>query len=229
MTTVTTADKFFNHLEKDSGNIENSLSRVSAKLDSKCVSEVLSRCYPKRSHMGLRFFIWAGLQSSYRHSAYMYGRACKLLDIRKNPQMVFNVIEAYRVEGSFVTVNTFKVVLKLCKEAQLADVALWALRKIPEFSLQADTTVYNLVIRLFSEKGDTDMAENLMKEMGLSDLYPDIITYITMIEGFCNVGRLEDAYMLIGVMRGNGCFPNTVVYSALLGGFCRIWKYGEGI
>ena len=91
------------------------------------------------------------------------------------------------------------MVLNLCKEARLANEALWILGKMNEFGLQADTTAYNVVISLFCEKGDMAMAEELMNEMGLSDIYPDMISYVTMIKGFCNVGRLEDACGLLSL------------------------------
>lgn len=171
--------------------------------------------------MGLRFFVWAGLQSDYRHSYFMYGKACKLFEISQNPKLISDIIEAYTDEKCFVTVKTFKVVLNLCKEAKLADEALWVLRKMPEFNLFPDTTMYNSVIRLFCLKGDMNTAESLMKEMGLVDLYPDMITYVEMVKGFCNVGRLDDAFGLFKVVKELDCGNNTVLCSALLDGVCK--------
>ncbi|KAL5570015.1 hypothetical protein UlMin_026590 [Ulmus minor] len=219
--TASSAGLFYSHLLKNGGNVEKILASVNVKLDSKCVSAVLHRCYPSQFLMGIRFFVWAGLQPDYRHTGYMYSKACKLFMINQNPQVLSDVIEAYRAEKCLVNVKTFKVILNLCKEAKLADEALLALRKMPEFSLRADTTMYNLVIRLFCVKGDMDTAESLMKEMALTDLYPDMITYVEMVKGFCNVGRLDDAMELFDVMKEQGCFPNTVLYSVLLDGVCK--------
>ncbi|KAI4354546.1 hypothetical protein L6164_003398 [Bauhinia variegata] len=219
--TASAADILYSHLHKSNGSLEQSLSTVKAKLDSQSVLEVLHRCSPKQSLMGIKFFIWAGLQSSYRHSSYTYRKACNLFCISQNPQIISDVIESYGAEGSLVTVKTFRVVLKLCEEAQLADEALWVLRKMAEFNLLADTTMYNIVIRLYCKKGNVEMAGKLMKEMGLKDLYPDIITYMTMIEGFCDASQLEDACLMLKVMRDSGYSPNSVVYSTLLNGFCR--------
>lgn len=201
--------------------MEKTLASLSALLDPKSVSNVLERCYPGQSQMGLRFFIWAGLQSNYRHTSYMYTKVCKLFRIDRNPQLLFDVIDAYRAESCLVSVKTFKVVLNLYKEAKLADEALRVLRKMPDFGLRADTTMYNAVIRLFCQKGDMDMAESLMKEMGLMDLYPDMITYVEMVKGFCNECRLEDACGLLKVVKEHGCLPNAVLYSVLLDGVCR--------
>lgn len=201
--------------------MEKTLASLSALLDPKSVSNVLERCYPGQSQMGLRFFIWAGLQSNYRHTSYMYAKVCKLFRIDRNPQLLFDVIDAYRAESCLVSVKTFKVVLNLYKEAKLADEALRVLRKMPDFGLRADTTMYNAVIRLFCQKGDMDMAESLMKEMGLMDLYPDMITYVEMVKGFCNECRLEDACGLLKVVKEHGCLPNAVLYSVLLDGVCR--------
>ncbi|XP_056160518.1 pentatricopeptide repeat-containing protein At5g47360 isoform X2 [Syzygium oleosum] len=140
---------------------------------------------------------------------------------RRNPRVIRDVIESYGVEECLVSVKAVKVVLNLCKEAKLADEALWVLRKMPEFNLRADTAAYNIVIRLFCQKEDMDSAEKLMREMSEVGLYPDMITFVEMVKGFCNVGRLENAYQLIKLMRGHGCVPNVVVYSALLDGVCR--------
>ncbi|KAK9274464.1 hypothetical protein L1049_021711 [Liquidambar formosana] len=220
-TTVSSAENYYTHLQKNGGNIEKTLATVRAKLDSSCVNDVLHRCSINQSLLGLRFFMWTGLQSDYRHSPYMYSTACKLFKINRNPRAIINVIEAYRIEGCLVNVKTFKVVLNLCREAKLADEAFWVLRKMPEFNCRADIMVYNVVIRLFCEKGDMDMADNLNKEMGLIDLYPDMVTYVMMIKGFCNVGRLEDGCGLFKVIRLHGCSPNAVAYSTLLDGVCR--------
>ena len=220
--TASSAEQFYTHLQRNgTNNVEKTLSTVNVPLDSKCVTDVLHRCQPNQSQMGLRFFIWAGLQSNYRHSSFMYSKACELLHINRNPGVVVDVVEGYRVDGVVVSPKVFKVVLNLCRGGRLANEALWVLRKMKEFGLQADTTAYNVVIRLFCEKGDMDMAEELMNEMGLSDLYPDMITHVAMIKGFSNVGRLENACGLVKLMRGHGCVPNAVVYSTLLDGVCR--------
>ncbi|XP_057455530.1 pentatricopeptide repeat-containing protein At5g47360 [Lotus japonicus] len=215
------ADTLYSHLHQCNGSVENSLSKIKPKLDSQCVIQVVSRCCPKQCQLGVRFFIWAGFQSGYRHSAYMYRKASSLLGIDRNPQMICDLIESYEAEGCVVTVNMFREVLKLCKEAQLADVALWVLRKMEDFGSRPDTVMYNVVIRLCCKKGDVEMGEKLLREMSLSDACPDLITYITMIEGLCNAGRPEDAYSLLKDMRVHGCSPNLVVLSAIFDGLCR--------
>ncbi|KAJ6308617.1 hypothetical protein OIU76_018240 [Salix suchowensis] len=137
-----------------------------------------------------------------------------------------------QVEKYVVCVDTFKVVLRLCKVGGLADEALMVLKKMPEFNIRPDTTAYNLVIRSLCEKGDMDMAKQLMGEMGLIDLYPDMITYVSMIKGFCDVGRLEEAYAfgivekafeLLAEMEkeGEGCRPNVITYTSVIQSFCE--------
>ncbi|TYI40688.1 hypothetical protein ES332_A02G180500v1 [Gossypium tomentosum] len=210
---VSSANKFFTLLEKKPSNIEKTLALVNAKLDPNCVCEVLKRCSfdISLSQIGLRFFIWAGLQSNCRYSSYMYNKAAGFLKIKQNPFLVLDVIKAYRMEKCSVNLKMFKVVLNLCKEANIADEALLLLRTMPEFNLRPDITAYNVVIRVLCEKGDMDMAHKLMKEIGLIDLYPDMMTYFAMIKGFCNAGRLEEAWFS----------PNAVAYSVLLEGICK--------
>lgn len=220
-TSSPSAEKFLTNLLENRSNIENVLESVKAKLDAPCISEVLKRCAVHEPQLGLRFFIWSGLHPTYRHSLYMYSKACKLLGLDNNPSIVVDVISAYRAENSVVSVKMFKIVLNLCREAKNEKLGLWVLRKMKEFNCRPDTVAYNVVIRLVVVKGRLDEAMGLMKEMGLIDLYPDMITYVSMIKGFCDVGRLEDACQLIKSMKGHGCVPNTVVYSALLDGVCK--------
>ncbi|KAJ9147675.1 hypothetical protein P3X46_029808 [Hevea brasiliensis] len=215
------ADKLYTLLQKNPENAERALNSIQAKLDTACVNEVLNKCSFNNSQIGLRFFIWAGCHSNYRHSSFMYGKACQLFKIEQNPRVILDLFEAFKVEKCVVNVKTFKVVLSLCKECRLADETLLVLRKMPEFDLRADTNAYNIVIKLFCDKGDMNMAQKLMGEMGLIDLYPDMVTYMSMLKGFCDVGRLEEASSLFKVMRGHGCVPNVVAYSTLIDGVCR--------
>ncbi|PKI41533.1 hypothetical protein CRG98_038044 [Punica granatum] len=151
----------------------------------------------------------------------MYRKACEIFRIHHNPGAILEVLESYRADECSVNLKTVKVVLNLCKEAKLADEAVWVLRKMGDFNLGADTVSYNVVIRLFCQKGDMATAGMLMREMGLVGLRPDMITFVEMIKGFCNVGELESACMLFQDMKEQGCIPNTVVFSTLLDGFCK--------
>ncbi|CAL1382759.1 unnamed protein product [Linum trigynum] len=215
------ADKLYTHLQNNPTNPERALNLVKPKLDASCINEVLQRCSQNESQLGLRFFVWAGCQSNNRHSSYTYHRVCQLLKVRETPQVVLDLVEAYKEEKCAVSVKMFKVVLHLCREAKLANEALSVLRKMSVFDIRPDTNAFNLVIRLFCEKGDLVMANKLMGEMGLIDLYPDMITYVSMIKGFVDIGRLAEATRLLKVMKRTGCAPNVVVYSTLLDGVCK--------
>ncbi|KAL1213995.1 Pentatricopeptide repeat-containing protein [Cardamine amara subsp. amara] len=220
-TTVSAAERLYNHLQGCTTNLEKELASAKVKLDSSCINEVIKRCHPNQFQLGLRFFIWAGTQSDQRHSSYMYSKACDFLEIRTNPDLIKDVVEAYRKDKSFVSVKTMRIVLTLCNEAKLADEALWVLRKFSEFDLCVDTVSYNLVIRLFADKGDLSMADMLMKEMHCIDLYPDVITYTSMINGYCNAGKIDEAWKLAKSMSKHGCVVNTVTYSRILEGVCK--------
>ncbi|KZV53296.1 pentatricopeptide repeat-containing protein-like [Dorcoceras hygrometricum] len=214
------AEKFFTHLEKNQSHVETTLNTVKAKLDYPCITHVLKMCSIDKPQLALRFFVWAGLQSTYRHSSYAYAQACKFLEIEQKPQLVIDVVNAYRAEDCTVSVRMFKVILNLCRAAKDAKLGLWVLRKMKDFDCRPDTVSYNVVIKLVTENGELDEAMGLMREMGLIDLYPDMITYVSIIKGLCDAGRFEDAFALIKVMKGHGCIPNAIVYSTLLDGIC---------
>ncbi|CAK7356328.1 unnamed protein product [Dovyalis caffra] len=221
--TTSLLEKLNARLQSSPNNIEKTLNSLAPiKLDTKYVNDIIHRWSLNNLQLGLRFFIWAGDQPTYKHNLYIYNKACNLFKIKQNPQVILDLIEAYKLEKCVVCVDMFKVVLRLCKAGGLANEALMVLKKMPEFNIRPDTVAYNLVIRLLCEKGDMDMAKKLMEEMGLIDLYPNMITYVSMIKGFCNVGRLEEAYALFSAMEICGCYPNVVAYSVLLEGVCRL-------
>ncbi|KAM0059968.1 putative tetratricopeptide-like helical domain superfamily [Helianthus debilis subsp. tardiflorus] len=208
--TTLAVDKYWIHLEENNDpNIEKTLTRVGAKLDTSCVKEVIKRCSStstNQSHIsGLRFFIWAGTQRGE------------------------DVIEAYGFDNCVLDVKSFKIVLNLCKEARLADEALWVLKKMNEFKCRPDTIAYNAVIRLYCETGRMDEALGLMEEMSLVNLYPDMVTFVSMVKGFCDLGRIEDASRLFKVVSQQGCSPNVVAYSVLLDGVCRVGNLEKGL
>ncbi|KAM7272411.1 hypothetical protein ACFE04_027074 [Oxalis oulophora] len=227
--TLSTADEIYAHLINNRFDLENTLIRANPKLHTKCVNDVMFKCVPNNSQTGLRFFIWAGLQSSYRHSAFMYSKACHTFKIKENPRVIKDIMENYKENPYVVNVKMIRVVLTLCKEAGLADEALWVFNKMSEFNLRADSIMYNIVIKLFIEKGDIDMSQKLMREMLLNGLYPVMTMCVLIIKGLCDVGRLEEACELFKVMRENGCVPNVVAYSTLLDGVCRFGSVDKAL
>ncbi|KAL8501818.1 hypothetical protein ACS0TY_021072 [Phlomoides rotata] len=60
---------------KDNTRIEKSLNTAAVKLDSRCITQVLERCAFDKSQLGVRFFVWAALHPSHRHTAYLYSKA----------------------------------------------------------------------------------------------------------------------------------------------------------
>ncbi|EPS63367.1 hypothetical protein M569_11418 [Genlisea aurea] len=215
------AEIFIAQLLKDPNNVEKTLDSVKAKLDARCITQVLATCARSKSQLCLRFFIWAGLHPTHRHTPFMYHKACELLDVEKNPRLIIDLMDGYSSEGFLVSIKMFKSILNLCKAAKDADLSLLVLRKMKEFNCRPDTVCYNVVIRLLVDKGSLDEAMAMMKEMGLIDLYPDNITYVSILKGLCDSRRLTDAFSLVDLMKVHGCVPNSVLYSTLLDGVCN--------
>ncbi|CAO2813360.1 unnamed protein product [Amaranthus hypochondriacus] len=222
-----TAKQLYSHFLNHPKNPEKTLASIvpQLNLNAPFVSEVLHKFSPNHPQLGLRFFIWAGLQPKYRHSQYMYNLACKLLGIRRNPVRIKEIVECYKIEGCPTNVKLFKIILNLCRQARIADEGLWVLRNIDDFRCRPDLTMYNVVIGLFCEREDLDVAMGLIREMESFDLCPDMITYMSILKGLCNGGRLEDACQLLKAMKIHGCAPNLVIYSALLDGLCRVGSF----
>ncbi|KAJ8556450.1 hypothetical protein K7X08_032202 [Anisodus acutangulus] len=231
-TSSSSTKEFLNHLlnNKNGYAMERTLNAVRAKLDARCVDEVLEKCAVNDPQTGLRFFIWAGLNPSYRHSSYMFSRAYKLLEVDRKPQIIRDVLEAYRLQNYVPSAKMFKVILNMCREGKDANMGLWVLRKMKGCNCRPDTTVYNVVIQLLREKGDMDEAMGLMREMELIDLHPDMITYVVIIkglsEGLCKDGHVEEAHKVINRVAESG-IPLDSCYSFLVLSLLRIGKLKE--
>ncbi|CAN6478593.1 unnamed protein product [Victoria cruziana] len=216
------ADDYWNLLKENRSkpNIERYLGNIGKTMVSSCVQSVLAKCGTDEPMLGLRFFIWAALQPSYRHTHLLYKNACNVLCLSQHPELLIQVLDSYRQEGCVVSSRTFRELLSLCKEAKLAESALALLRKMPDFSCRPDTVCYNVVVSLYSCK-DIDTVNSLIEEMSTHGIHPDMVTYIALIKGLCKRDRLDDARCLVKDMRNHGCVPNLVVYSALTDGMCK--------
>ncbi|CAA7410746.1 unnamed protein product [Spirodela intermedia] len=217
-------------------NLEMALKKLAlaGKLDASTVESVLRR-YPAstagdRSTL-LRFFVWAGLQPGYRHSAAAYSAACDALQLSRRPETVNLLLDAYQSDAVPVSVRTFKVLLILCRQAGSGEQALQVLRRMAEFGCRPDTSSFNSVIRLLlvsggggggeGEKKKIEVAEELLEEMTVAGVQPDMVTCVSMVKALCGAGRLDEARGLVGRMKSRGCLPNVVVYTALLDGACN--------
>ncbi|XP_008777828.4 pentatricopeptide repeat-containing protein At5g47360 [Phoenix dactylifera] len=198
--------------------IERVLSRSQTKLDPSIVQSVLRQSSDRV--LALRFFVWAGLQPRHRHSAAAYAAASDSLQIPRRPQALTHLLDSYRAADAPVSLKTFKILLNLCRHANLPDEALALLRRMPEFDCRPDTSSYNTVLRLLADSGRGEIGAALLEEMAMARASPDMVTYVTAVRGLCAVAKIEAAQGLVARMRANGCVPNVVVYTALLDGAC---------
>eukprot|EP01018_Ginkgo_biloba_P018601 Gb_04677 [translate_table: standard] len=219
---VKVIEKYWNVLQNrgSAPNIERALGKIKTQLVSSCVEKVMHKCAENKM-LGLRFFIWAGQQPGYRHNLMIYRTVCEVLGIMQQPKMLSQVLKDLRKEGCVVSVKTFKVLLYLCKEANLVEQALELLGHMKEFNCRPDTPIYNILIELLSEAKSMDMTKVMLQQMSQLGLSPDIITYSALIKGFCNVGQIEDAQRIVNEMTAHGCVPNVVTYTTLLSGACK--------
>ncbi|KAK1296558.1 Pentatricopeptide repeat-containing protein [Acorus calamus] len=203
-------------------SLEIALSRSKSNLDPTIVDSVLRSPSIDRS-LRLRFFVWAAHHHHphYRHSPATYSRAVHSLG-GVDRDLLFNLLRSYRAVHYPVSVKTFRVLLNLCKEANLFDLAPRLLETMrTDFNCRPDTASYNVAVRLCIENRDLATADRLMEGMSLAGLRPNMVTFVSAIKGFCEAGRFDDAERLARSMEANGCSPNVVVYSALLHGACK--------
>ncbi|KAG1334846.1 pentatricopeptide repeat-containing protein [Cocos nucifera] len=221
-TAATAAAAEFSHLLRSNSSLptlERVLSRSQSKLDHSIVQSVLRQSSDRV--LALRFFVWAGLQPHHHHSAAAYAAASDSLQIPRHPQAFTHLLDSYRAADAPVSLKTFKILLNLCRHANLPDEALALLRRMREFDCRPDTSSYNTVLRLLADSGRGEIGAALLEEMVMARVSPDMVTYVAAVRGLCAVAKIEAAQGLVARMRANGCVPNVVVYSALLDGACR--------
>uniref|UniRef100_A0A2N9EWW0 Pentacotripeptide-repeat region of PRORP domain-containing protein n=1 Tax=Fagus sylvatica TaxID=28930 RepID=A0A2N9EWW0_FAGSY len=212
---ASSAEQFYTHLQRHGvNNIEKTLPSVQAPLDFKCVTEVLHRCQPNQSQIGLRFFIWAGLQSNYRHSSFMYSKACELLQINRNPGVVVDIVEGYKVDGCVVSAKAFKGDMDMAEEL---------MNEMGLSDLYPDMITYVTMIKGFCNVGRLEDACGLVKFMRGHGCMPNVVVYSTLLDRVCKCGSMGRALELLGEMEkeGGDCSPNVVTYTSVIQSFCK--------
>ncbi|KAL6985936.1 hypothetical protein U1Q18_019310 [Sarracenia purpurea var. burkii] len=148
----------------------------------------------------------------------MYSKVCQLFDINRNPQMVTDVIEAYKVEGCLVSVKTFK---GFCNAGRLDDAC--ALFKVMKgHGCFPNVVVYSTFLDGVRRFGSLEVALDLLQGMENEggDCSPNVVTYTSLIQGFCEKSRTLEALQILDRMVASGCSPNRVTVSILIKGLC---------
>ncbi|KAJ0987586.1 hypothetical protein J5N97_005942 [Dioscorea zingiberensis] len=224
ISTTTSSSSFLSILQQNHSNpnLELTLSRSPLPLTPSTIQSVLDSI-TSLPVPALRFFVWAGLHRSHRHSAFAYAAASHSLRLRSHPEALLLLLDSYRRSSVPVSLRTFKILLNLCLHSNLVSPALSLLNQMPTFGCRPDTPFFNTLFRLLVhnlETHHTSIAVKLFDEMLAAGLRPDMITYVLVIRALCAASRVSDACGIVSQMRANGCAPNKVVLSALFEGAC---------
>ncbi|KAM0953124.1 putative tetratricopeptide-like helical domain superfamily [Dioscorea sansibarensis] len=232
-TTATTTSSFLSILQKNHSNpnLELTLSQSPLPLSPSTIQSVLDSI-PSLPVPALRFFVWAGLHRSHRHSAFAYAAASHSLRLRSHPETLLLLLDSYRRNSVPVSLRTFKVILNLCFHSNLVGPALSLFNQMPSFGCHPDTPFFNTVLRLLAHNLEThhaSIALKLFDEMLASGRSPDIVTYVLVIKALCAANRVSEACNIVSQMRANGCSPNKVVLSALFDRACAVGEFDKAM
>ncbi|XP_039028564.1 pentatricopeptide repeat-containing protein At5g47360-like isoform X2 [Hibiscus syriacus] len=202
--------------------------------------------------MGLRFFIWAGLQSNYRlfcekgdmDMADKLMKEFGLIDLYPDMVTYFVMIkgfcnagrledacelfQAMKGQGFSPNVVAYSVLLEsMCKYGS-TEKAMEFLGEMEKAggSCSPNVITYTSVIKSFCEKGRTMEALRILDRMGVCGCVPNRVTVITLIEGLCAEGNVEEAYRLIDKVAGNGVSDGDC-YSSLVVSLIRMSRLDE--
>ncbi|CAI9112994.1 OLC1v1013513C1 [Oldenlandia corymbosa var. corymbosa] len=208
-TSVSSAEKIMTRLQNDGSNMENSLNRIKISLDATCVVEILERLSLDKHHLGLRFFIWAGLQP-------------RLLIEKGEVDESLNLMKEMGLIDLYPDMITYTCAIKgLCDLGRLED-ACRLVKAMKGHGCLPNSIVYSALLDGLCKFGTFERAIEMLTEMEKEngDNKPNVLTYTTLIQNFCEKGQSMNGLRVLDRMRDFGCKPNRITMSALIKGLC---------
>ncbi|XP_022150421.1 pentatricopeptide repeat-containing protein At1g06710, mitochondrial [Momordica charantia] len=200
------------------------LRQFRQSLNPDLVVEVLNLL--RSPELCVRFFLWAGRQIGYNHTASVY---CALLDVFECDNYD-RVPEEYLREiwgdDKVVLGKLLNVLIRKCCRNGLWNVALEELGRLKDFGYKPTRLTYNALIQVFLRADKLDTAHLVHREMSQSGFSMDEFTLGFFAQALCRVGKWRDALSLI---EKEDFVPNTVLYTKMISGLCEASLFEEAM
>ncbi|EOY04960.1 Tetratricopeptide repeat (TPR)-like superfamily protein isoform 1 [Theobroma cacao] len=201
------------------------LKQFREKLNEKLVVEVLNLAKLK-PELGVKFFLWAGRQIGYSHTAPVFNSLLDLLESGNSDRIPEKFLCEIRNEDTEVLKRLLNLLIrKYCKNG-LWNVALEELGRLKDFGYKPSGATYCALIQVFLQADRLDTAHLVHREMSDAGFRMDRYTLTCYAYSLCRVGQWREALRLIEKEEFK---PDTVGYTKMISGLCEASLFEEAM
>ncbi|OMO79608.1 hypothetical protein COLO4_24378 [Corchorus olitorius] len=205
--------------------IQSFLRQFRDKLKENLVVEVLNLVKSK-PELGVKFFIWAGRQIGYTHTAPVFDSLLDLLESGCSDRIPEKFLCEIRNDDKEVLKKLLNLLIrKYCKNG-LWNVALEELGRLKDFGCKPSRATYCALIQVFLQAGRLDTAHLVRREMSDAGFHMDSYTVRCYAYSLCRAGKWREALTLI---ENEEFRPDTVVYTKMISGLCEASLFEEAM
>ncbi|XP_052206947.1 pentatricopeptide repeat-containing protein At1g06710, mitochondrial [Diospyros lotus] len=200
------------------------LSQFRRKLHESLVVDVLKLV--QNPVLGVKFFLWAGRQIGYGHSAPVYDALLDLLGCDMNERVPQHFLQEIKDDDKEVLRKLLKALISKCCRKGLWNVALEELGRLKDFGYKPQSATYNNLVQVFLEADRLDTAYLVYREMSDSGFRMNAYTLGCFARSLCRAGRWREALDLI---EKEEFVPDTVIYTKMISGLCEASLFEEAM
>ncbi|XVF65479.1 hypothetical protein PTKIN_Ptkin09bG0252600 [Pterospermum kingtungense] len=201
------------------------LRQFREKLSEKLVVEVLNLVKLK-PELGVKFFIWAGRQIGYSHTAPVYNSLLDLLEFGNNDRIPEKFLLEIRNDDKEVLKKLLNLLIgKYCKNG-LWNLALQELGRLKDFAYKPSRVTYCALLQVFLQADRLDTAHLVHREMSDAGFRMDSYTLRCYAYSLCRAGQWREALTLIEKEEFK---PDTVLYTKMISGLCEASLFEEAM
>ncbi|XP_020200634.1 uncharacterized protein [Aegilops tauschii subsp. strangulata] len=165
------------------------------------------------------FFMWAGAQEGYCHSADSYNSMVDILGKFKQFDLMWGLITQMDEIGGLVSLATMtKVMRRLAGASRWTD-AIDAFNKMDRFGVVKDTTAMNVLLDTLCKERSVKRARGAFQDLRGS-VPPDESSFNTLVHGWCKARMMNEARDTMKEMEEHGFKPSVITYTSLIEAYC---------
>ncbi|KAK8549282.1 hypothetical protein V6N13_008959 [Hibiscus sabdariffa] len=201
------------------------LRQFRERINEKLVVEVLNLVKLKPD-LGVKFFIWAGRQIGYSHTAAVFSSLLDLLESSNKDRIPENFLLEIRNDDKEVLKKLLNLLIgRYCKSG-CWNMALEELGRLKDFGYKPSRATYCALVQVFLQADRLDTAHLVYREMSDAGFHMDSYTLRCYAYSLCRRGQWREALTLIEKEEFK---PDTVFYNKMIAGLCEASLFEEAM
>ncbi|CAM8995899.1 unnamed protein product [Rhodiola kirilowii] len=179
-----------------------------------------------KSELCVKFFVWAGRQIGYKHTAGVYYALVEVLEDDGSDRVPEMFLREIKNDDGEVLGKLLNVIVRRCCRNGMWNLAMEELGRLKELGYRPTRSTYNALIQVYLKAELLDTAYLVHREMCSNDFRMDEFTLGCFVYSLCKVGRLREAFDLI---EKEDFVPDTKMYTRMISGLCEASNFEEAI